>query len=87
MFYYETSFTKTAVFLEKTAFVEGDDSFEGRGTSGDKNQYNLFCGHRRFEYFSFNNFLEKNHIFQNNDEKLFLGVVTIFERTAVGGQK
>ncbi len=42
MFYYKTSFSKKAVFLEKTAknpFVRGHDRFEERGTPGDKNQY------------------------------------------------
>ncbi len=50
MFYYRTSFSKKAVFLEKTAknpFVGGYGSFEGRGAPGDKNQYNLFCRHSR----------------------------------------
>ncbi len=45
MFYYKTNFSKNAGLLEKTAknpFVEGNDRFEGRGASGDKNQYNLF---------------------------------------------
>ncbi len=62
MFYYRTSFSKNAVFLEKTAknpFVGGHDGFEGRGASGKKNQYNFFCRHQRFEYFSSNNFFEK----------------------------
>ncbi len=76
MFYYETHFSKKAVFLKKTAknpFVGGHDPSEGKGASGDKNQCNLFCRHRRSEYFSFNNFFEKkNNIFQNNSEKLFL---------------
>ncbi len=76
MFYYKTSFPKKSVFLEKTAknpFVEGHNGFEGRGAYGDKNQFKLFCKHLRFEYFSFNNFFEKNNIFQNNSKKLFLG--------------
>ncbi len=53
MFYYKTSFSKKAVFLEKTAknpFVGGHDRFEGRRASSDKNQYNLFGRYRRFEY-------------------------------------
>ncbi len=68
MFYYRTSFSKKAIFLEKTAknpFVEGHGSFEGRGAPGDKNQYNLFYRHRRFEYFLSYNFFNKNNIFQN----------------------
>ncbi len=84
MFYYKTSFLKKAVFLEKIAkhpFVRGHDRFEGRRSSGDQNQYNLFCKHCRFEYFLFNNCFEKNNTFQNNSEKLFLGCITIFEGT------
>ncbi len=71
-------FLGAAVFLEKIAknpFVEGHDRFEGRGASGDRNQYNLYCRHRRFKYFSFNNFLEekKKNIFQNNSQNYFWG--------------
>ncbi len=76
MFYYRTSFSKKAVFFEKTTknpVVGGHDSFEGRGAPGDKNQYNPFCRHRRFEYFLSNMVFEKNNIFQNISEKLFLG--------------
>ncbi len=78
MFYYRTSFSKKAVFLEETAknpFMEGHDLFEGRGASGDKNQYNIFCRYRRFEYFLSNNFFEKTNIFQNICEKLLLADV------------
>ncbi len=62
MFYYKTSFYKEAVFSTKTAktpFVAGHGRFEARGASSDKNQYNLFCRHRGFEYFSFNNTSKK----------------------------
>ncbi len=48
--------------MEKTAknpFMGGHDCFEGRGESGDKNQYNLFGRHRGFKYLSFDNFFEK----------------------------
>ncbi len=62
-------------------FVRGHGRFEGRGAPGDKNQYNLFCYHPRFEYFLSNNFFEKNNISQNISEKLFLVGVTIFEGT------
>ncbi len=68
--------------MEKTAkntFVGERDRFEGSGESGDKYQNNLFCRHRRFEYFSFNNFFKESNIFQNNGERLFLRGVTIFE--------
>ncbi len=84
MFYYRTSFSKKAVFLEKNAknpFGGGHGRFEGRGAPGDKNECNLFCRHRRFEYFLSNNFFVKNNIFQNISEKLFLEGVTIFEGT------
>ncbi len=57
---------------EKT-FVGEHDHFEGKGVSGDKNQYNLFCGKWGFENFSFNNFFEKNNIFLNNHKKKILG--------------
>ncbi len=66
MFYYRTSFLKKAVVLEKTLknpFVRGHIRFEGRGAPGDKNQYNLFGRHRRFEYFLSNNFFKKDNIF------------------------
>ncbi len=69
--------------MEKTAkntFVGGHARFEGRGAPGDKNLYNLFCRHRRFEYFLSNNFFKKNNIFQNIN-KNFFGDVTIFEGT------
>ncbi len=80
MFCYQTSFSKKTVFLEKTEkpFVVGHDRWGG-GASDDKNRCNLFCRHRCFEYFSFNNFFEKNKIFQNNNKKLLLGGMTIFE--------
>ncbi len=77
MFYCKTSSYKKTRFLEKIGkkpFVGGHDCFEGRGTSCDKNQYNLFCRHLRSEYFSFKNFFERNNLFQNNIKKLFLGV-------------
>ncbi len=50
-----------------------------RGTSSDKNQYNIFCRYWGFEYFSLNIFFEKNNIFRNRREKLFLAGMTIFE--------
>ncbi len=89
MFYYRTIFSKKAVFLEKMAknpFVGGRGHYEGRGASGDKNQYNLFCRHRRSKYFSSNNFFKKNIIFQNISEKLFLGVSPFLRERGVGRQ-
>ncbi len=47
-FHVKYVFRKKAVFLEKTAknpFVGGHEHFEGRGASGEKSQYNLFCSH------------------------------------------
>ncbi len=59
--------------IAKNPFVGGHDHFE--------NQYNVFCRHRHFENFLFDNFFEKSNIFQNNDEKLFWGGTTIFDGT------
>ncbi len=73
MFYYKTSFSKKTAFFEKTHLWEDMTVLAGGGRLATKNQYNLFCRHRRLEYFSFNKFFEKNNIFQNNDEKLFFG--------------
>ncbi len=90
MFYYKTSFSKKAVFLEKTAknpFVGGHDRFEVRGASGDKNQHILFCRHRRFKYFYLTTFSKKNNIFQNIRKTFFLWGVTIFEGMGVTRQK
>ncbi len=89
MFYCRTIFSKKAAFLEKTAknpFVGGHGRFKRRGGPGDKNKYNLFCRHRRFEYFLSNNFFEKN-IFQNISEKLFLGASPFLRERGVGRQK
>ncbi len=66
--------------IAKTPFVGEHDRFEGRAASGDKNQYNLFCRHRRSEYFSFNNFFEKNNIFQNNFS-VGINILNIFHLT------
>ncbi len=37
-------------------FVGGHNHFEGKGASGDKNQYELFCKKWGFKYFSYNIF-------------------------------
>ncbi len=39
--------------------VLGDDHFEKKGASCNESQYNIFCKKWVFEYFLFNNFLEK----------------------------
>ncbi len=86
MFYYRTNFSKKVVFLEKTVkntFVGGHDRFEGRGAPDDKNQYNFFCRHRRFEYVSSNNFFEKKQCSPKYKRKIIFAGVTIFEGTGV----
>ncbi len=73
MFYYWTSFSKKAVFLEKiakTLFVGRYDHFEGRVAPGDKNPCNILCGHRRFEYFSSNKFKKKKQYFSKYKWKI-----------------
>ncbi len=91
MFYYKTSVSKKAVFLEKigkTPFVGGHNHFEGRKTSGDKNQYNLFVGISILNIFYLTTFSKKSNVFQNVIEKLLFffwgGGGTIFEGTGVG---
>ncbi len=62
MFYYRTSFSKKAVFLEETAktpSVRGNYHFEGKGAPGDKNQYNLFIGIDVLNIFHLTTFLKK----------------------------
>ncbi len=76
MFCNKTSFSEEAVFLEKTTKThlwEDMNVLRGGESLATKISVTFFCKHRRFEYFSFNNFFEKNNIFQNNSEKLFLG--------------
>ncbi len=72
--------------LRRTHLWEGIAILKG-GAPDNKNQLTFFCRHRRFEYFLSNNFFEKNNIFQNISEKLFLLGVTIFEGTGVERQK
>ncbi len=70
MFYYKTSFSKKAVFLEKIAknrLWEGM-TILGKGHRATKMNITFSVG-QGFEYYSFNNFSEKNNIFQNNGEK------------------
>ncbi len=58
MFYYKTSFSKKAVFLKKTGKKTpfgGDDRFEGRWASGDKNQYTFFVGTEILNIFQLTN--------------------------------
>ncbi len=53
-------------------------SFEGKGASGDKNEYNLFYQKLNAEYFYVNNFFGQS-IFWGNCKKLFLWAhLTIF---------
>ncbi len=90
MFYYRTSFSQKAVFLEETEknpFVGGNDHFEGRGHLATKINITFFCRYPRFEYFLSYNFFEKNNIFQDISEKLFFSGVTIFKGTGWSDDK
>ncbi len=68
IFYYLTVFSKKAVIFwengkkSQKIISGGQVSFEGEGTSGDENEYNLFYGKWGFEYLSFNNFSEKKNV-------------------------
>ncbi len=76
MFYYRTSFSKKAIFLEKTAknpFVGGHGSFEGRGHLGTKINITFFVGIDVLNIFYLTIFSKKNNIFQKISEKLFFG--------------
>ncbi len=84
MFYYRTSFSKKAVFLEKTTknpFVGGYCRFERRGHLATKINITFFVGINVLNIFYLTTFSKKNNIFQNIREKLFLEGVTIFEGT------
>ncbi len=56
-------FEKSSLFGKnwEKPFEREHDCFEGKGASGDKNQYDsfFFCRKRGFEYSSFKNFLKK----------------------------
>ncbi len=54
---------------KKLFATRGHDRFQGKGVSGDKNQYKPYCRKWGFKYFSLNNFFKKK--FQNNREKNF----------------
>ncbi len=69
MFYYETSFRKKAVFLEKIAknpFVEGHERFEGRVHLATKISITFFVSMEVLNIFRLTIFLKKNNRFQNN---------------------
>ncbi len=64
MFYYETSFLKKAVFLEKTAknlFVRGHDRFEGRGSLMTKISKTFFVDIDVLNIFYLTIFLKKQY--------------------------
>ncbi len=66
MFYYKTSFSKKAVFLEKTAknqFVEGQDHSEGRGRLVTKINIIFFVGIDVLNIFHLITFSKKKTIF------------------------
>ncbi len=91
MFYYRISFTKKAVFLEKTAknqFVGGHGSvLRVGGHPATKINTTFFVGIHVLNIFYLTTFLKKKKKFQNISEKLFFfgGGVTIFEGTGGGG--
>ncbi len=62
MFYYKTSFSKTAVLSEKTAknpSVGGDDRFEGRGRLGTTINVTFFVRIEVLNIFHLTIFLKK----------------------------
>ncbi len=73
MFYYKTSFSKKAVFLDKTVknHLWEDKIVLKGGMFGHKSQHNLFCRHHSFEYFSLNNFFEKTIFSKINPKNNF----------------
>ncbi len=74
MFYYKTSFSKKAVFLEKTGknpFAKGQDHFEGRGRLTTEINVTFFVGIDVLNIFYWTILLKKNNISQNNSKKSF----------------
>ncbi len=81
MFYYKTSFSKKAIFSEKTAknpFVEGHDRFEGRGRLATKICINFFVGIAVLNIFHLTIFSKRRHIFGEKWAESFVGLMTIF---------
>ncbi len=70
------------------SLVGGHDHFEGKGASGDKNQYKLFCKKWGFEYFLHSNFFKKT-IFSKITAKnnIWGGGRPFFRKWSVGRQK
>ncbi len=85
MFYYKTSFSKKAVFLEKTAknhLWEDLTVLRGSGRLATNINITFFVGVDVLNIFHLATVSKKNNnIFQNNSEKLYLGSMTIFEGT------
>ncbi len=74
--------TKQDFSYYKKSFVGGHDWFERKGTSGDKNEYNLSCRKWNSEYFSSINFFKKKTkqtIFSIITMKNNFGGMTTFE--------
>ncbi len=68
------SFSKKAVFSEKTAKPGARVSSEGKGTSGGENECNLFYRKGSFEhFFHFTIFLKKATFLEKMGEKIFGG--------------
>ncbi len=61
---------------QKTIF-ESLVPFEGKRTSGDENEYNLFYGEWGLNIALFNNFFKGSNIFRENGEKNLFKEMTI----------
>ncbi len=80
-------FRKKQYFWRKrrnTHLWEEMTHFEGRGHLATKINITFFVGIDVLNIFYLTTFSKKNNIFQNISEKLFLGVVTVFEGRVVG---
>ncbi len=74
MFYYKTSFSKKAVFSEKTAknvFVGRHDRFEGRGRLATKINITSFVGIEVLNIFHLTFFSKKKTIFSKITAKSY----------------
>ncbi len=73
-------FEKGSIFWEtsKTTVSGAQISFEGKGTSDDENEYNLFLLEMRFRIFFHLTIFPKKATFLEKMGKKFLGDMTIF---------
>ncbi len=80
IFYYLIVFSKKVVFSQKTG-SEGQVPFEGKGASGDENEYNFFFSEMRFWiFFNLIIFSNKATFFEKIAEKNFWGTWAFFRR-------